>query len=406
MLHLPCELRCILKVMFKQESESQQEAASSERSISFLTAKTLLLQKANGLEELNHKRKVGETDLDSAPEPSDAIQVETHAVYVQMHQHWRSKICMWMYTVVDHFQFSREIVAIALSIFDRYLFNCYFNNTMPPIDGHSTCTTTLNMPQTSVMTAKNCQLVSVASLHIALKMKEPSGFYYLPTLLKLSRNFFTYEDVTTMELSILESLEWKLCHPTSQDFLDHFMALFAFVLKEDRSAPDAASTAVNKKKNDDKKKNKIAVTIIDKDMIGDIGEFAQYLIELSICDFHCTHQYSRPSLIALACLFNAIDIVLMTTTRTSSSSSTELNSIRRRLKQHAKIVLFDIAEIKYYFVSNDVSMKDILQCQRRIKDIYKNSLQEEQEEEEQQQQEEEEDCRTPSSSSPINVARE
>lgn len=241
---------------------------------------------------------------------------------IETHESWRSKICMWMYTVVDHFQFSREIVAIAISIFDRYLFNCY-NNLLKMHNNHNE----LN-PQRSVMTARNCQLVSVASLHIALKMKESSRVHYLPTLLSLSRNFFTSEHVTTMEMSILESLEWKLCRPTSQEFLDHFIVLLS-------NSSDVCITR-------------------------DIGDFAQYLVELSVCDFHFTrHNFSQSS-IALACLFNSIDV--------SKSSSADLRKIA------ATQAFLKRLEIIEGLTPRGVLMRDIQQCQCRLEELYKAQL--------------------------------
>jgi hypothetical protein len=34
---------------------------------------------------------------------------------------WREKITHWSYNVVDHFELSREVVAISLNLFDRFL---------------------------------------------------------------------------------------------------------------------------------------------------------------------------------------------------------------------------------------------------------------------------------------------
>ncbi len=90
---------------------------------------------------------------------------------------WREKICEWCYQVVDHFDFSREVVDVSMSFLDRYL-----------------CTRQVNK--------KVFQLAAMTSLYLAIKMYEPSSLK-ISSLIGLSRGFFTSEHIVNMEQSIL-----------------------------------------------------------------------------------------------------------------------------------------------------------------------------------------------------------
>lgn len=79
--------------------------------------------------------------------------------------------------MVDHFDFSREVVAVAMSYLDRYL-----------------CARKVNK--------KMFQLAAMTSLFVAIKLYEPSALK-LSSLTGLSRGFFTPEHIIAMEQSIL-----------------------------------------------------------------------------------------------------------------------------------------------------------------------------------------------------------
>lgn len=98
---------------------------------------------------------------------------------------WREKICEWSYQVVDHFDFSREIVCISLSYLDRFL---------------------------SVRRAdqKIFQLAAMTTLYIAIKLYEP-GTLKISSLIKLSRGYFTAAHVRSMEKTILRYVRGVMC---------------------------------------------------------------------------------------------------------------------------------------------------------------------------------------------------
>ena len=90
---------------------------------------------------------------------------------------WREKICEWSYQVVDHFDFSREVVMIAMNFLDRYLASRSVNK-------------------------KVFQLAAMTSLFLAIKLNEP-GKLTMPAMIELSRGFFRVEQMAAMEVSIL-----------------------------------------------------------------------------------------------------------------------------------------------------------------------------------------------------------
>ncbi len=94
-----------------------------------------------------------------------------------INQIWREKICEWTYQVVDHFDLSREIVAISISYLDRYL-------------------------QTRRVNKKVFQLAAMTCLYLAAKINEADKLN-ITSLIGLSRGFFTTEHIVAMEESIL-----------------------------------------------------------------------------------------------------------------------------------------------------------------------------------------------------------
>jgi lipoyl(octanoyl) transferase len=90
---------------------------------------------------------------------------------------WREKICEWCYQVVDHFDYNRQVVAIALNYLDRYL-------ALRPVN------------------RKIFQLAAMTCLFLAIKLNE-SRMLSLSAFLSLSRGYFQAEHVQKMEQAIL-----------------------------------------------------------------------------------------------------------------------------------------------------------------------------------------------------------
>lgn len=90
---------------------------------------------------------------------------------------WREKICEWSYQVVDHFDFSREVVSISMHYLDRYL-------------------------ATRVVDKKVFQLAAMTTLYLAIKLYE-SAKLSMSSMIELSRGYFTVEQMISMESLIL-----------------------------------------------------------------------------------------------------------------------------------------------------------------------------------------------------------
>lgn len=161
----------------------------------------------------------------------------------------RDKICNWTYSVIDHFELSRQTVAISIDIFDRYM------------------ATRGNWCNSNV-----ALLASLATLYIAIKVNEKRKMK-LCTLAKLSRDRFTPQDIEAMETEILVSLSWLVHPPTTLDFVSHLIKLL----------PLDASLKTRH----------------------EIFDISRYVTELSVCDRYFVELHK--STVALAAILNVLE---------------------------------------------------------------------------------------------------
>mmetsp|Transcript_11301 Transcript_11301/g.25336 ORF Transcript_11301/g.25336 Transcript_11301/m.25336 type:complete len:364 (+) Transcript_11301:270-1361(+) len=161
---------------------------------------------------------------------------------------WRQDICHWTYSVVDHFDLSRETVAISLSLFDRYM----------AAEGNK-------------CTGETALLTSLTTLFVAVKLNEKKTIH-LNTLADLSRRQFTANDIVLWELRVLEALSWKVNPPTHVSFVSHLLQFM----------PSLHSSVRR-----------------------DLFELSRYLCELCLCDSHFIDY--RPSSVAYASILNVFE---------------------------------------------------------------------------------------------------
>jgi len=110
----------------------------------------------------------------------------------------------WCNQVVDHCDFDRESVAIAVSYLDRFLMT---KSGVPALHDSNTF-----------------QLVAMTCLYTAIKLFE-SEVIDPKIVSQLSRGTYTEKDVTDMEMVILSALQWRVQPPTAVAFVRHFLAL-------------------------------------------------------------------------------------------------------------------------------------------------------------------------------------
>lgn len=94
-----------------------------------------------------------------------------------INESWREKICEWSYQVIDHFDFSREVVMVSMNLLDRFLASRTVNK-------------------------KVFQLAAMTCLFIAIKLNEPGKLTML-SMIELSRGYFKVNQMAAMEVSIL-----------------------------------------------------------------------------------------------------------------------------------------------------------------------------------------------------------
>jgi Cyclin, N-terminal domain/Cyclin, C-terminal domain len=148
------------------------------------------------------------------------------------------------------FDLSREVVAVSLSLFDRYF---------ATLGNH--CNGNMAL------------LASLTTLHIAIKLHD-SKKIKLCTLANLSRGQFTSKDIERMEWTILSALQWKLHPPTPYAFVEHLLLFL----------PQEVNVSIRK----------------------GLNEVSKYLTELAVCDAYfvdCSHS----STIAFAAILNVME---------------------------------------------------------------------------------------------------
>jgi hypothetical protein len=167
-------------------------------------------------------------------------------------EYCREQIVEWSFRVVDYFRIDREVVALSVSMLDRFLATCKCDRT-------------------------TYKLAATTTLQLAVKLLHPCKLGDLGILSDLSRGEFDMTDVRDMENHILQSLSWSLHPPTAVAF-STILLDFAF-----------ADRFVN-------------MTCADIDDLQDISSF---FTELALCDYFFVTM--RPSAVALACILNALE---------------------------------------------------------------------------------------------------
>ena len=116
-------------------------------------------------------------DLVESSSLSTASSSSGSSVNSGINEIWREKIVEWSYQVIDHFDFSREVVSVAIHYLDRFLASKHVNK-------------------------KTFQLAAMTSLFLAVKLYEP-GRISMSSMIELSRGYFTVAQLKATELELL-----------------------------------------------------------------------------------------------------------------------------------------------------------------------------------------------------------
>jgi len=169
----------------------------------------------------------------------------------------RTMLVDWCYSMVDHFDCSREMVAIAMNITDRFVCKAKDANVL---NDHT-----------------EYQLVAITSLYMANKVHEQVVFGS-DGFASLSRGSYSAEGIEDMERKILATLSWRLSPPTALQVAHQVLCLLQRIVKTEQTRTwDILQDEVS------------------------------YQAENSIRDHYFMTQ--RPSTTALAAILNAVDLI-------------------------------------------------------------------------------------------------
>lgn len=165
----------------------------------------------------------------------------------------RSKMCEWIFHVIDSTRLQRETASVAMGFLDRFL------------------ASSSEQAEYAKSNRKEYQLAAMTCLYIAVKIREP--FEMDAALMsRLSRGVHSAEEITSLEYNILIALQWKVNGPTPIQFVNHILELL----------PDSARSA--------------APTLY---------EHSHFQTELAVGDYAFV-PYLRQSTIAIASILNSL----------------------------------------------------------------------------------------------------
>ncbi len=172
------------------------------------------------------------------------------------------KMVDWAYSIVDTCQFDRMTVAIAMEMVDRLLSST-----------KSSSITT--QTQTYLSDHKQYQLLVIAALYISIKVTEPVAFGS-DLFAEVCNGMYTVEEIEDTEWIILEGLGWQINAPASTQVAYDLLSLILY-------------------KVDD----------LSKETVSFLLDEVRFQAEYAVRD--CYFSRVRPSTIAVASIFNALD---------------------------------------------------------------------------------------------------
>ena len=173
----------------------------------------------------------------------------------------RKQVVDWCYGVVDHCQFSRETVASAMEMVDRFL-SIPSNST----DAARVCDEALRDPI-------KFQLLTVAALYTSIKVHEQVAISS-ELCSEICSHIYTAEEIEATERILLSGLSWRCHAPTAHQVGLSILSLL------------------------------LPYVDIPEVTWGFLMDEVKYLTELAVRDYYCSTN--RASTIALAAVLSAI----------------------------------------------------------------------------------------------------
>jgi len=219
--------------------------------------------------------------LSSSPSYSslhDAQQQQQYYVPPDL-AYWRLQMFDWACMVVDGFHMDRcAVLSTAFNLLDRYTsleLKRMNQQTSPrPLDNKKT-----KKDEPETITRDDYQLFAMTALYMAVKILEPyPRKMSLETLVEMSRNYYTRQDLVNTELEMLTALKWRTTPPTAILFCRELEPLLHHSKKQTHAA-------------------------YSQQFMADLERVYSTICDVTVSDpFFLNH---RPSVIALATLFHA-----------------------------------------------------------------------------------------------------
>jgi hypothetical protein len=176
----------------------------------------------------------------------------------------RKKLVDWCYGIVDHCKLSRETVASAMEMTDRFL-------GMP-----STSADAARVSDEALVDPSKFQLLTIAALYTSIKINEMVAISS-DLFAEMCSHVYTVEEIEDMERTLLIGLSWRCHAPTAHQVGMSILSL------------------------------PLPYVDIPEVTWGFLIDEVNYLTELAVRDYYFSTQ--RASTVALAAIFNVINDV-------------------------------------------------------------------------------------------------
>ena len=172
----------------------------------------------------------------------------------------RTRVCKWIFHIIDIMGLQHETAAIAISYLDRFI-------------SISCAHKTKQKRSTTKCNRREYQLVASTSLYIAIKIHEP--FVLRPEVISsLTQGLVTSDNIIACEKIILTTLRWRMNGPTPHQYINYILKLLP-----------SSST--------------------DQELVSKLCESSHSWIETAIKDYACIPL--RSSTVALSALLNSLE---------------------------------------------------------------------------------------------------
>ena len=188
----------------------------------------------------------------------------------------RKKLVNWCYHFVDHCQLSRETVASAMEMVDRFLLS-----TASKSIGDSSSASADDADLVRVVSyeaardQRKLQLLTITGLYVAIKINERIALSS-DLFAEMCCQAYSTKEIEDMERILLSGLSWRCHAPTA---LQVGLSILSIILPN------------------------TVVVDIPEETWGILMDEMKYLIELTVLDYYFSTQ--RTSTVALAAIYNA-----------------------------------------------------------------------------------------------------